>query len=79
MNNKSNSNPEVNKDTNVTRSQQQQAQKVAGQTSAGNENRPEGLEYKGTPEHTHGSHAEGEYPRQSDDPTMHPSDIDEKK
>lgn len=74
-----NKKPDVNKDIDVSRSEHQQAQHVAGQSPTGEEKRPEGSKAKGNPEHSHGSHAEGQYTRQSDDPTMHPSDIDEEK
>lgn len=64
-----------NKDIDVSRSEHQQAQKVANNT--GNEERQEGSKDKGNPEHHHSSHAEGQYTKQSDDPTMNPSNIDE--
>ena len=69
--------PEVNKDIDVTRSEHQQAQKSANDT--GEEQRQEGGKNKGNPPHQHGSHQEGQYQPQSDDPTMHPSDMDEDK
>lgn len=68
---------DVNKNIDVSRSENQQAQHAANNT--GNEERPEGSKYKGNPEHHHGAHREGEYTQQSDDPTMHPSDTDEDK
>jgi hypothetical protein len=68
---------DVNKDTDVTRSQRREDLQDANMS--GEERRPEGTESEGNPEHHHGSHKEGEYPRQSDDPTMHPSGTDEEK
>ncbi len=62
----------------VTRSQNRQQQQSAGNDS-GAENRPAGTEKKETPEHVHGAHKEGAYPRQSDDPGMHPGDVHEKE
>ena len=64
-----------NKDNDVSRSQRQQAQKASNKS--GNEERSEESKYQGNPPHHHGSHSEGEYTKQSDDPTMHPSDLDE--
>jgi hypothetical protein len=69
----------VNKDIDVSRSEHQQAQKAAGENPSGEEQRAEGSKYKGNPQHQHGSHGEGQYTRQSDDPTMHPSDADDEK
>lgn len=63
--------------TDVTRSQQDAAAK--GANTSGEEQRPEGSEQKSNPEHHHGSHREGQAPHQSDDPTMHPSDMDEER
>jgi len=67
----------VDKETDVSRSQNQQAQNAAA--SDQEEQRPAGSVNKGAPEHNHNSHKEGEYPRQSDGPTMHPSGMDEEK
>lgn len=65
------------KNIDVTRSQHQQAQAVAAESNdTGEESRPEGSEEKETPAHHHGSHQEGQYDKQSDDPTMRPSGID---
>jgi hypothetical protein len=72
-----NKNEEVNKNIDVTRTQRRETLEDANMT--GEEQRPEGAEYEGNPEHHHGSHREGEYPRQSDDPTMHPSGKDEEQ
>jgi hypothetical protein len=66
-----------NKDTDLTRSQRRED--LQNTNMAGKESRPAGAADKGNPDHHHGSHKEGEYPRQSDDPTMHPSDADEEK
>lgn len=67
----------VDKETDVTRSENQQAQNAASGEQT--ERRPAGSVNKGNPEHNHGSHREGEYSRQSDDPTMRPSGMDEEK
>jgi hypothetical protein len=67
---------EANKDIDVTRSEHQQAQQEAGASPTGDEKRMEGAKGKGNPEHQHGSHAEGQYPKQSDNPTMRPSGAD---
>lgn len=71
-------NPELpQKDTDVSRSQHQQTQQAANDPEA--ENRAEGAKYKGNPKHQHGSHQEGQYTPQSDDPTMNPSGIEEQE
>ncbi len=75
--NKNNPDEQMNKDIDVTRSEHQQARQKAGDT--GEEQRPEGSVDNGNPEHRHGSHQEGQYTQQSDDPTMHPSDADDDK
>jgi len=67
----------VDKETDVSRSQHQQAQNVAN--DMGEEERSEGAKDKGNPPHHHGSHQEGQYQPQSDDATMHPSNIDEEE
>ncbi len=67
------------KETDVTRSQRRQATDRSEVSHRGEEKRAEGSVNKGNPEHQHGSHEEGQAPHQSDDPTMHPSDIDEDK
>lgn len=64
-----------NTNPDVTRSQNRQAQDAANDSE--HEERPAGAQYKGSPQHEHGAHKEGERPRQSDDPTMHPSGADE--
>jgi len=74
---KNTGNGDENKNIDVSRSEHQQAQQAAGASPTGEEQRPEGAKYKGNPEHKHGSHREGQYTEQSDDPTMHPSDADE--
>jgi hypothetical protein len=66
-----------NKDTDVTRSQRRED--LQDTNTTGKEERPAGAKDDGNPDHHHGSHKEGEYPRQSDDPTMHPSGADEEK
>ena len=68
-----------NKDIDVSRSEHQQSQQVAGQSPTGDEKRMEGSKNKGNPEHHHGDHGEGQYTKQSDDPGMHPSDADQEK
>ncbi|HTM65595.1 MAG TPA: hypothetical protein VL093_04695 [Flavipsychrobacter sp.] len=68
---------DANKDTEVTRSQKREDLQDANTSNT--EKRPAGAEEKANPDHHHGSHKEGEYPRQSDDPTMHPSGADEEK
>ena len=68
---------DVNKKIDVTRSQNRQAQESAKDAPEGEEHRSKGSIYKGTPKHKHGSHAEGEYSKQSDNPTMHPTSFDE--
>gem|GEM_PF-1605036 len=73
----SNKKGDVNKNIDVSRSQHQQAQENAGTDRNIDEQRPEGAKYKGNPKHRHGSHEEGEYTRQSDNPTMHPSNLDD--
>jgi len=77
MKQQQNQKPEVNKEADVTRSENRQAQNVAN--DSGEEQRQEGAKEKGNPKHHHGSHQEGQYQPQSDDPTMHPSNLDEEK
>lgn len=65
--------------TDITRSENQQKQNAAGRgedTQA--ENRPEGAKNKGTDLDPKRSTKEGQYDKQSDDPTMHPSGADGK-
>ena len=65
--------------TDMTRSENQQKQNAAGRgedTQA--DNRPEGAENKGTGLDPERSTKEGEYDKQSDNPTMHPSGADGK-
>jgi hypothetical protein len=64
---------QANKDIDVTRSEHQQSQELAGKNPSGEETREEGSKEKGNPRHQHSSHQEGQYERQSDDPTMNPS------
>ena len=66
---------ETEKNIDVTRSQNRLEQRAVNHSEK--EERPASTEYKGNPPHEHGSHQEGEYQSQSDDATMHPSDIDE--
>jgi len=77
MEQQKNDRQETNKEIDVTRSEHQQAQQAANKT--GEEERAEGAKDKGNPPHQHGAHQEGQYQQQSDDATMHPSDIDEDK
>ena len=66
-------------DTDITRSENQQKQNAASRgedTQA--ENRPEGAKNTGTGLDTERSTKEGQYDKQSDDPTMHPSGADGK-
>jgi hypothetical protein len=63
----------------VNRSEHQQSQQLAGHNATGAEERGEGSKNKGTPQHHHGDHEEGQYTKQSDDPGMHPSNADDDK
>lgn len=66
-----------NRQTDVSRSENQQAQQIAGKNGTGEESTQSGTQEKGNPRHQHGDHEEGQYTKQSTAPGMDPSGLDE--